>query len=475
MKIDGLTRRIVGTIRRHDMIRSGDRVAIAISGGSDSVALALTLRVVADASPLNFEIAGLVHLNHGLRGDEAARDEAFCRALAARLGWPIEVGHVDAGAAARAAGRSIEATARDLRDEFFRDAASTLNGTSLATGHTLDDQAETVLLRLLRGTSSRGLTGIRPKRGRLIRPLLECRRRELRDWLAAAGEPFCEDSSNRDESIARNRVRHQLMPRIEQMAPGGVRALARAASLAADDERYLAQAAAEAAAHIVTTRGQRVSIDAKAISAVPPALARRLVRQAIEDVAPRAAVTSRHLDAVLALAAADKAHGRLDLPKLRVTHAGGRITIEAADGRAAVSIERGGPTAQPLPVPGTVDLAQSGWRVVASTEHAPPAALASGRGDVATVQVDPAQLPLAVRTWRPGDRFKPLGASGRRKVQDLFVDRKVTRADRHRTPIVVDARGQIVWVAGLAIAHECRVTSPEAGMVILKLKTVEAE
>src|SRR5436190_3551507 len=182
MKLDALTRRILSTIRRDDLIRAGDRVAMAISGGSDSVALALTLRVIAAQSPLNFGIAGLVHLNHGLRGDEAARDETFCRALAARLGWPIEVGHVDAGAAARAAGRSIEAAARDLRDEFFRDARVTLKCTSIATGHTLDDQAETVLLRLLRGTSSRGLTGILPKRGRLIRPLLECRRQELRDW-----------------------------------------------------------------------------------------------------------------------------------------------------------------------------------------------------------------------------------------------------------------------------------------------------
>src|SRR5689334_1319525 len=193
MKANSLTRRILATIRRHDLIRAGDRVALAISGGSDSVALTLLLRAIAQGR-LNFTIVGLVHLNHGLRGDEAARDEEFCRALAARCGWPIEVGHVDAAAAARAARRSIEATARDLRDELFRTAIATFDATSLATGHTLDDQAETVLLRLLRGTSSRGLTGIRPKRGRLIRPLLDCRRDELRAYLASAGEPFCEDS-----------------------------------------------------------------------------------------------------------------------------------------------------------------------------------------------------------------------------------------------------------------------------------------
>jgi len=217
-----------------------------------------------------------------------------------------------------------------------------------------------------------------------------------------------------------------------------------------------------------------VSIDATAISAVPSAIARRVLRQAIEDVAPRAPIGARHLDAVLALAAADKAHGQLDLPRLRATRAGAQVTVEVV-GSARASIADVAFESQPLPVPGSVALGQTGWRVLATHELVPATELSSGRGAVATLQIEPDRLPLAVRTWRPGDRFKPLGAAGRRKVQDLFVDRKVTRGDRHRTPVVVDARGAIVWVAGLAIAHDCRVTSPEAGMVILKLKTVEAE
>jgi tRNA(Ile)-lysidine synthase len=244
--------------------------------------------------------------------------------------------------------------------------------------------------------------------------------------------------------------------------------------LAADDEQYLARQAAEAAARIVTSDGPRVSIDAKAVRALPAALARRLIRHALEGVAPRAPLGMRHLNAVLALAGADNAQGQLDLPQLRVTRAGGRIAIERVSAARANSATAGAASAShALPVPGSVDIAP--WRVIATTAAGAATKVESGRGTVATVQVEPDRLPLAVRTWRPGDRFKPLGASGRRKVQDLFVDRKVTRADRHRTPIVVDALGQIVWVAGLAIAHECRVTAPEAGMVILKLKTIEAE
>src|SRR5688572_8287520 len=211
-----------------------DRVAIAISGGSDSVALAWILHEAAPRA--SWRVVGLVHVNHGLRGDDAAADEAFCRELAARLGWPIDVSHVDVRARAHERRQSIEAAARGARYDCFEGAAARLGATVVATAHTMDDQAETVLLRLLRGAGSRGISGIRERRGRIVRPLLGCRRLELREFLNDRQELFREDASNLDLSIPRNRLRHELMPVIERLAPGGVAALARAAALAADDE-----------------------------------------------------------------------------------------------------------------------------------------------------------------------------------------------------------------------------------------------
>ena len=474
-----IVRRVLATIRANALIREGDRVAVALSGGSDSVALTFVLRDLVEHPAMNFSIAGLVHLNHGLRGDEAKRDEQFCLALAGRLNLTIDVREVDVAAAARVSARSIETTARDLRDAFFTDAAERLGATVVATGHTMDDQAETVLLRLLRGASNRGLSGIRPKRGVVIRPLLDCRRTELRDYLASRGETFCEDSSNRDESIARNRVRHQLMPAIETIAPGGVRALARAAALAASDEAFLSAAAGREAADVIRNEPTCVSLDRARLSSLPLALARRVLRQALESIAPRAPFTARHLDMALDIAKTRNPRGAVDLPAVTIRRASDRLLLEPApperrdEARTAVQRHE---NRRILTVPGTIALDDLGRIITsAAADTLDGRKPSSGRGDEATVQAAAIQLPLTVRRWEPGDRLRPLGAPGRRKVQDLFVDRKVPRALRERTPIVVDAAGRIVWVVGLAIAHECRVTSPEDGMVILNVKTVEEE
>jgi len=192
----------------------------------------------------------------------------------------------------------------------------------VATGHTLDDQAETVLLRLLRGAGSRGLSGIRPARGTVIRPLLDCRRAYLREFLAWAGRPFREDASNNDISIPRNRVRHELMPVIARIAPGALDALSRAASLFADDEKYLAEAATDAARSVVLSN--EADLSCEALSALAPAIARRVVRDAIERAAPELAgqITAVHVEAVRKLAAADHA-GHLDLSGLTVESEGG--------------------------------------------------------------------------------------------------------------------------------------------------------
>src|SRR5579862_102312 len=188
MSMSPLLRRVAATIRTHGLIAGGDRVAVAISGGSDSVALLWLLRELAAEPDALFSIVGLIHVNHLLRGSESARDEAFCRALADRLTCPVEVARFDVKSVAAETGRSIEATARDIRYRFFREAAQRLDATRVATGHTLDDQAETVLLRLLRGSGSRGVSGIRPVRSIFVRPLLDCRREDLRRSLAARDE-----------------------------------------------------------------------------------------------------------------------------------------------------------------------------------------------------------------------------------------------------------------------------------------------
>src|SRR5438128_4466132 len=196
-------------VRRHDLIRSDTRVVGALSGGSDSVALAHILNELDSTGELR--LTGFVHLNHQLRV-AAADDERFCRELADALRRPIVVERADVRARARHERRSIEAAAHAARYESFDRARTSLNADVVALGHTRDDQAETFLLRLVRGAGPKGLASMHPRHGSFVRPLLSCRRHELRAYLAARSVSYVEDETNQDRSIPRNRVRAELLP-----------------------------------------------------------------------------------------------------------------------------------------------------------------------------------------------------------------------------------------------------------------------
>jgi tRNA(Ile)-lysidine synthase len=404
-----------------------------------------------------------------LRGLDADADESFCRALAARLGLPFEVHRADVAALARARRVSIEAGARLARYDWFPAAAERLGASVVATGHTADDQAETVLLRLLRGSGARGVSGIRIKRGMYVRPLLHCRRRALRAWLQEMGEGWREDASNADIRVPRNRLRHEVVPLLEDLAPGAVKALARHAALAADDEAYLTAVA----------EGKGPLLDADFLTAQPPAIARRLVRIAAETVAPGRTLSLKHVEAVRRLAATDKPRSRLDLPGLLVQKTGSALHFSEAP---MLMRNQSQPwMAWPerlLLSPGSVDLPEVGLTLEARpATGAPPAVSktsgsAAGSGGAWQVSISAASVTpsLIVRNRRPGDRFQPLGAPGRRKLQDVLVDRKIPRTERDGLPIVTTLTGEILWVAGVAVAEACRVRTPEDSVLLLELR-----
>jgi tRNA(Ile)-lysidine synthase len=456
-----LIRRVGRTIRVRRLLDPGDRVLAAVSGGSDSVALLFILKMLEPDAP--WSLAGVVHVHHGLRPGDADEDEGFCRALAARLDLPIEVAHVDV--AARAAGRrqSREAAARVLRYEAFEAAAGALSATRVVTGHTRDDQAETVLLRLLRGTGTRGLSGVRARRGLYARPLLDCDRAALRAFLAERDEPFRDDRSNLDETIPRNRIRHTLLPRLAAEWPGAAAALARTAELAADDEAFLARTAAEIAPALSLSGADGVQLDVRGLAPLPAALSRRIVRHALEQAGGTPRLSD--VEAVRSLARAARPDGRLMLRGVAVWRQGPILRLARPTSREGTP-----PFSRRLDVPGEVHVPETGVHISASVSTGAEDGDGLGSDTKATLRADAITLPLTVRNRRPGDRFHPLGAPGTRKLQDVFVDRKVPRGERDRVPIVVDAEGRIVWVAGLGIAESCRLTRPLADVVTLKLK-----
>jgi len=466
-----LQQRVRCAIERDELIPPGSRVLAAVSGGPDSVALLLLLRRL--ARECGFVLAGLAHLNHGLRAEESDADEAFCRELAARHRLAAEVGRRDVAQMARDERVSVEVAARRARYDFFADAAERLKVDRIATGHTRDDQAETFLLRVLRGAGATGLAGIRPRRGPVVRPLLDIRRDDLLAFLASLGQDYRSDSSNRDLRIPRNWVRHRLVPLLaEHLNADIVEVLAREATVLRDEAVFLDRLANDAAARLETALPERrVRLDANALTDLPIALARRVVRQALTRMENPQFHGFDHVEQVLALARPVGDESAADLPGVRVERIGAGVVLY---NRGVLS--RRVPVAfrYELPVPGKVAVPESGCVLDAAPKRRAFRQLVASQmisDDRAVAVIDEAAGAggLFVRSRRPGDRMRPLGLTGKKKLQDVLVDRKVPRHERDRVPVVVDARDRVLWVAGHAVSQDARVTDRTRGVIVLRL------
>ncbi len=458
------------TVLRHGLLQPGTRVLVALSGGADSVALLLALGEMASAG--GFHIAGAAHLNHQLRGPDADQDEAFCQRLAAACALPCDVERVDVGRLAQQSGVSIEHAAHTARHEFFDRAAARLNATAVAVAHTRDDQAETFLLRLLRGAGPRGLGGMHPRSGLVIRPFLESSRFDVRQYLESQQAEFREDASNADLDIPRNRIRHELIPYLQQRFSSGiVDVLDREAAIARDDSEFLEQAASLAAENLVTFTAEGVAIDVSGLLVQPPAIARRVIRAAQHLASGGRFVGFDCVESVLAFAVSNST-GPLDFPGHRVNRHGGVIVLTKSHGRTKPASPAH--FTYELGVPGQVSVPEAACAISACAESLSSGESAaahwalSSRGDQVVIEAGRVAGPLMVRNRRPGDSFRPLGLQGHKKLQDFFVDAKVRRNERDTIPLVVDSTGQIVWVAGHAVAEDFRVTDRTRAVVILK-------
>lgn len=475
-----LSARVLRTIRRRSLVAPGGRVLVALSGGGDSVALVHLLRELeADG---HVRVAGLAHFNHRLRGAESDADEAFCRAMATGMDLPYEAGSADVRAVARERRGSIEDTARTLRYAFLGEAADRLGADVIAVGHSRDDQTETFLLRLIRGSGPRGLAAILPRAGRVVRPLLDVTRAELRAYAAERGYSFREDASNADLGVPRNRVRHELIPYLEREFSAGVSAvLAREASICRDDDDFLRERATELARTIVLEEkdgpGGEVLVDAAAIGALPPAMAARVALLALKAGAPQAFVGFDSVERFLEFAGHGRVGAALSLPGQQAVHTGTKVRLgpepprgqgpRPGDGRVFAN-----GFAFPLAVPGEVRLEAADWVISAEAverrEPRPGSHEGARPGHAVEVDAGPLVLPLTVRSRRPGDRFSPPGLGHRKKLQDYLTDRKIPRRLRDSLPLVVDAGGRIVWVVGEALSADFRVTERSRGVILLR-------
>ena len=302
------------TIRRHGLCPAGSRVLVGLSGGSDSVALTLLLRDLAEHG--GFKLIGVAHLNHRLR-PTAGRDEQFCREFAHRVGLPITVDSIDVAAYADDQRLSREDAARRLRYDFLPGAAADAGADRIAVAHTQDDQAETFLLKLIRGAGLTGLAGIYPRKDGIVRPLLDVSREELRDFLRSRQETWVEDESNADLSNPRNRIRHVVLPELERAYGGPVRpAIARAASLAREDGQWLDDGSERRFRDLAVRAGGEMTFDAAALGSEPQPLRRRILLLALRQMAGEREIGLEHVEAADEVLSGET--GGLDLPGLRV-------------------------------------------------------------------------------------------------------------------------------------------------------------
>jgi tRNA(Ile)-lysidine synthase len=427
------------SIRRYAMLRGGELVLVAVSGGADSVALLHVLHTLAPSWRLRLHVA---HVDHRLRPD-SSRDAEFVRELARRLSVPVDVLPVDVSH-----GGSPEAAARTARYAALETLAARIGADRIAVAHTADDQAETVLMRLLEGAGPRGLAGIPPVRGQIIRPLIGARRADLIAALEGAGLPWMEDPSNRDVRFLRNRIRHEVLPRLAQDHPDLVRALNRTARLARSTIESVEHVARLELGRVGVFERDAVMLPARHLAALPREIAAEVLRQAVVwmngPVALRRSA-QRRLRRVLV----DPPPRPWRLAGVAIDVSAGSICVARASARIC------GVATRPLAVPGLTELPELEIAIRASLA---PARDPVPRGrDTVAFDADVICGPFTIRSRRPGDRFTPFRGHERR-LKTFLINEKIPRWRRDAVPIV-EAGGRIAWLAGIRRGDVAPVTA----------------
>jgi tRNA(Ile)-lysidine synthase len=463
-----LTTTVRETIGRYRMISTRDTVLAAVSGGPDSVCMVHALATL--RSELGFELK-VAHLDHGFRGEESRGDAAFVRDLAAGLGLPCVCDEVSVPRFLLAQPMSAQDAARMLRYQFLVKTSKLEYCQRIATAHSADDQAETVLMRVLRGAGPDGLAGIPPKRdGTIIRPLIAVWRSEIMAYLEEHRLPYRTDASNLDSKYLRNEIRNEVMPLLERHNPNLRQSLANVGTIMTDVAAHLARLADEALPRLVkrASLGQFV-LDSAALDRYDDALRRSVFRKLFEALRPDLApLPFQHVESILSLVRRGQVGASVELPGGAAARLEHGVLILACGATAPEVGER------TLVAPGSTVLSESGLVIEASLVQR--GSLPTDIWDASEVEAffdwDAVRPPLTLRPRREGDRFQPFGLEGTKTLKELMIDEKIAFSFRPLVPILCDAAG-ILWVVGLRRAARAPVTA--ATRTVLALKALEQE
>ena len=433
-----LARRISASISRHGLFSKNNAIIVALSGGADSCAL---LHILLSLGHPPSKITAC-HLNHCLRGMEADADEQFCRELAASYGTCFESRCLDVKALAKSSRCCLEDAGRRARHTFLEEMRQKYHATAIALAHHADDQAETLLMRLIRGAGLSGLSAMSWRNGRMVRPMLDISRAEIEDYLQENDLQFREDSSNSDTAFLRNRIRHQLLPLLEEFNPAIRRRLAATAALLSDEEELLAAITAEQFIALAERQEGRVTFDINVLDELHPAMQRRLIRQAAGHVTGNLLnLTQKHINDVAALILPGRPNRRISLH--------GSLVAQRQYDQLIVELESDNeppPTCVQIDGPGLFRL-WHGLQLEVTLQACP---ILTPREDNNTAWLDlkKTTFPWLVRPFQAGDIITPLGMSGRKKVKNIFIDAKIPPEQRRIIPLIF-SNTRLIWIAGM--------------------------
>lgn len=449
------------TIIKYGLLKQNERVIVGLSGGPDSTALAVTLAKIAPSLGVQLIVA---HFNHGLRGRESERDERSAGRLAKKLGLSFVSRKMDKTLAPQ--GLSPEDFYRRQRYQFFDETAKSNHARKIALGHNLQDQAETVLLHLLRGSGLEGLKGILPLRdGKYIRPLLEASREEIISFLDEAGVSYRQDSSNNSKLHLRNKIRLELLPYLKkEFNPKIDETLAQMAEILREENSYIKENVSQALkSTCVKKQKNKITLNIEYLNTLPLAIGRRLLKDLLENFSSQKnGITFLHINSINNLLQNLESGKKLCLP----------FGIEARREYENLILERTSDCTKqlqylyPIHIPGTIYLAERNltvcFRLVDKNKFV------SNVKNKSYFDLDKIRLPLVLRNRREGDWFQPLGMTGRQKLKSFFIDRKIPQQKRNEIMLLADTQS-VIWIENMQLSDQVKITPQTKNVLELEI------
>jgi tRNA(Ile)-lysidine synthase len=464
-----LFEKVKKTIKKYSMLSGGETVLVALSGGPDSVYLLNAMNNLKDEFKLDLHA---LYVDHGLRPEETPLEIEFCKNLCEKLKLPFIKKSIDVKSYVQEKAMNKQAAARELRYQVFEETAFEIKAHKIALGHTADDQAETLLMRLLRGSGPTGLSGVPPIREKFIRPLIEIERKEIDRDLQEEGIDFIVDSSNLRRDYLRNKIRLSLIPMMKELNPNMVETLSRIAEIFREEERYFKIIVAKTLMRLISRKSDsRIELFLSPLEVMERVILRRALRKAIDETKGLRGINFVHIEDIIELIKTGQTGDRLYLPK----------GIRVIKDYSTLILTSESPVKLPpytLEVPGEIHLKEAGIYIKASlAEPSDPGDLSKAIREYAECKTsalfDAERLvfPLMVRSRKSGDFFYPLGFGKKKKLQDFFVDEKVPRDERDSIPLIVSGE-DIIWVVGYRENDRFKVTDETKKVLRLEAKKI---